>query len=54
MDDFVPDGSLLSWQDGRLSLQAPLPMPTLVPALDPNGRDAWRPGLSVALLRARF
>lgn len=54
MDDFVPDGSLLSWQDGRLSVQAPLPMPTLVPALDPNGRDAWRPGLSLALLRARF
>jgi hypothetical protein len=54
MDDFVPDGSLLSWQDGRLSLQTPVPVPTLVPAFDVNGRDAWRPGLSVALLRARF
>lgn len=48
------DGALFGYTDGAFSLNAPLPVPTLLPFDDVNGRPAWRPGLTVELFRARF
>ena len=36
------------------SLSAPVPMPTMLPIDDANGRTSWRPGLSLELFRATF
>jgi hypothetical protein len=47
-------GALFGWTDRGLQLGAPMPMPTMLPAEDVNGRRAWRPGVSVELFRARF
>lgn len=44
--------ALLGWQDGSLRIQAPMPVPTLLPMDDPNGRTAWRPGLRLELFRS--
>lgn len=46
--------SLLAYRDGTLRLGAPIPVPTLLPFEDQNGRPSWRPGLSMELFRARF
>ena len=46
--------SLLDWRDGRLSLNPPLPAPTLLPMDDVTGRPQWRPGLRLELFRAKF
>lgn len=51
-----PDGgtSLLDYRNGELALNVPTPLPTLLPIDRPDGRTAWRPGLSISWLRARF
>lgn len=46
-------GSLLHFQDGRLSLGLPAPFPTAVPVEDHRG-FAYRPALGVTLLKGRF
>lgn len=44
--------ALLGWADGSLRIQPPLPMPTMIPVDDPNGRRSWTPGLAVEVFRA--
>jgi hypothetical protein len=46
--------ALFDLSDGALTLRAPLPMPTLLPADDVNGRPVWRPGLTLEVFRATF
>lgn len=48
-----PDGALLRLRDGKLSLGAPMPMPTLVPRPG-RARTAWQPALAVEWFRADF
>jgi hypothetical protein len=56
----APDGdldvgaALFGYRDGTLSVGTPVPMPTLLPMDDANGRPTWRPGLTMELFRARF
>lgn len=54
--DGEPDAAaaLLDYRNGRLSLGVPTPLPTLLPMDRPDGRTAWRPGLSISWLGARF
>jgi len=51
-DDF--GASLFSYDEGRLSLGTPLPVPAMLPFEDFNGRPTWRPGITIQLLRAKF
>lgn len=52
----VPDMdlALLDYRDGTLTVNTPLPQPTLLPMERPNARTEWKPGLTVELFRARF
>jgi hypothetical protein len=47
------DGALFQYHRGTLSLGAPTPLPTLVPA-GGQTRNAWRPALRFELFRADF
>jgi len=47
-------GALFGWNREGLQLGTPVPMPTMLPVDDLNGRREWRPGVSVELFRARF
>lgn len=44
--------ALLGWEEGSLRIQAPMPVPTLLPMDDVNGRPTWRPGLRLELFRS--
>ena len=46
--------ALFGYRDGSWSVAPPIPLPTLLPVDDTNGRTAFRPGLSFELLRATF
>ena len=55
--DRTPDdlgAALFDLSDGALTMRAPLPMPTLLPADDVNGRPVWRPGITLEVFRATF
>lgn len=46
--------ALFGWSEGSLTIQPPLPMPTVIPIDDPNGRPSWTPGVAVELFRTSF
>ncbi|MDZ7778777.1 MAG: hypothetical protein U5R14_02430 [Gemmatimonadota bacterium] len=46
--------ALLRFDRDGWSADVPVPSPTLLRALDPNGREVWRPGLKIALLHGTF
>lgn len=48
------DLALIRFSDGGWRLAAPMPIPTLLPMDDADGRPTWRPGISLELLRATF
>ena len=47
------DGSLLRYEDGRLGVGLPTPLPTLVPT-DRPGSSGWAPALAFEVFRASF
>jgi hypothetical protein len=53
-EDSFSGAALLSHGLDGWSLGPPLPLPTMLPVDDPNGRTRWRPGLTLELLRASF
>ena len=52
--DDAAGAALFGYSDGRLSMNAPMPSPTMLPMDDVNGRPVWRPGVTVQLFRASF
>jgi hypothetical protein len=46
--------SLFSYGDDGLTLGTPLPIPTMLPYEDVNGRPTRRPGITMELFRAKF
>jgi len=46
--------SLLHYGDDGLTLGTPLPIPTMLPFEDVNGRSTRRPGITMELFRAKF
>ncbi len=53
-DDSPAGHALLGHGPEGWSLNAPLPLPTMLPVDDHNGRTQWRPGITLELLRASF
>ncbi len=48
------NGAFLSLDEGRWSVDMPLPKPALLPIEDASGRRSWRPGLTIDWFRGRF
>lgn len=48
------DLALLDYRGGTLSVNTPLPRPTMLPLERPNARTKWTPGLMLEIFRARF